>query len=134
MTKKYGEWAFLLGVLLAVVIGLFSSNLGSEVITYVYAVLVLLGLVVGLLNIKEKEINSFLIATIALMAVGTSWQPVTAILTTVMGATPVTAELGLSLVAWIQGFFGALVAFVSPAAFVVALKAIYNLAARPRTK
>lgn len=132
MAEKYGEWAFLLGVLLAVVIGLFSSSLGSEVITYVYAVLVLLGLVVGLLNIREKEINSFLIATIALMMVGSSWQPVTAILTIVMSATPVTADLGMSIVTWIQGFFGALVAFVAPAAFVVALKAVYNLAARPR--
>lgn len=132
MTEKYGEWAFLLGVLLAVIIGLFSSSLGSEVITYVYAVLVLLGLVVGLLNIREKEINSFLIATIALIAVASSWQPVTAILTTVLQATPVTADLGLALVAWMQGFFGALVAFVSPAAFVVALKAVYNLAARAR--
>ncbi len=126
MAEKYGEWAFLLGVLLAVVIGLFSSQLGSDMIGYVYAVLVLLGLVVGLLNIREKEINSFLIATIALIAVASSWQPVTAILTTVMGS------LGGALVAWIQGFFGALVAFVSPAAFVVALKAVYNLASRPR--
>lgn len=122
---KYGEWAFLLGVVLAVVVGLFSSQLDSSVIGIVYGVLVLLGLVVGVLNIREKEINSFLIATIALIAVASSWQPVTDIFTTIMG------EGGSVLIVnWIQGFFGALVAFISPAAFIVALKAVYNLASR----
>lgn len=120
---KYGEWAFLLGVILAVVVGLFSSQLGSNIIGIVYGVLVLLGLVVGFLNIREKEINSFLIAAIALLLAANSWQPVTDIFTTIMG------EVGSALIVnWIRGFFGALVAFISPAAFIVALKAIYNLA------
>ncbi len=129
MTEKYGEWAFLLGVLLALVVGVFSAGwVDSQGIglVYIYAVLVLLGLVVGLLNIKEKEINSFLLATIALMVASITWEPITALFTQILG------EFGSDIVSWMQGFFGALVSFVSPAAFVVALKSIYNLASRPK--
>ena len=119
-TGKYGEWAFLLGVVLALIVGLFSTQLG-EAKAYVMGVLVILGFVVGLLNIKEKEINSFLIATIALLA-----------LLNVMGPISDTLELvpevGATIAAWLSGFLGALGAFVAPAALVLALKAIYNLA------
>lgn len=129
--KNYGEWAFLLGVLLALFIGLFSGYLGSSVIGYVYAVLVLLGLVVGFLNIRDKEMSSFLIATIALIAASSSWQPVIGALTAVMTQAGV-GNVALELASWINGFFAALVSFVSPAAFVVALKSIYNMAAKQK--
>lgn len=121
MGTKYGEWAFLAGVVLALIIGLFSSLLTAQVQMIVLALLVLLGLIVGFLNVKDKEITAFLIATIALLAVAYSWQPITLLLAAYLGTA------GTALVNAINGFMGALVAFISPAAFVVALKAIYNM-------
>jgi len=122
MAVKYGEWAFLIGIALAVVVGIFSSFIGAELLPIVVAVLVLLGLVVGFMNIKEKEITAFLIATIALLSVAYSWQPLTALFSAYLGAP------GGVLVNAINGFMSALVAFIAPAAFIVALKQVYNLA------
>lgn len=122
MKPNYGEWAFLAGVALAVIVGLFSSFLGSS-LPMVMAVLAVLGLVVGFLNVQEKEMNSFLIATIALLLVATSWQPIVDLLAVLTGSGGVGATLGT----WITSFMSAVVAFVSPAAFIVALKAVYNL-------
>ncbi len=119
-TGKYGEWAFLLGVVLALIVGLFSAQLG-DASAYVLGVLAVLGLVVGLLNIKEKEMNSFLIATIALLMVASSWGPITAMIGLAVG------EVSVTITNWLTGFFSALAAFVAPAALVVSLKAIYNL-------
>ncbi len=117
---KYGEWAFLLGVVLALIVGLFSTQLG-EAKAYVMGVLVILGFVVGLLNVKEKEINSFLIATIALLALLNVMEPI-------QDTLQLLPEIGTTIAVWLSGFLGALGAFVAPAALVLALKAIYNLA------
>ncbi|NQV08470.1 hypothetical protein HQ529_01310 [Candidatus Woesearchaeota archaeon] len=74
-------------------------------------VLVVLGLVVGFLNIGDKDATPFLIATIALMTVGAA---------------------GLAAVPTVGMFIGNMltniVAFVAPAALVVGLKEVYQLA------
>ncbi|MBU1988650.1 MAG: hypothetical protein KKD94_04180, partial [Nanoarchaeota archaeon] len=62
MSKKQtgnmlGSWAFLIGVILALVFGLFGNL--SPAITYV---LVVLGIIIGLLNIAAKEAMPFLMA------------------------------------------------------------------------
>ena len=60
-----GRWAIIVGIILAI-LSAFTSvpNLG--------AILFVLGLVVGFLNIKDKESTSFLIAIIALIVIGLS--------------------------------------------------------------
>ncbi|MDD5171652.1 MAG: hypothetical protein PHF60_01300 [Candidatus ainarchaeum sp.] len=120
--QKYGEWAFLGGLILALLVGVASGFIGATMLPVVMAVLAILGLVVGFLNISEKEVNAFLIATIALLMAFNSLGPITSVIQNAMGDT------GIMLVAWLSGFMGAVVAFISPAAFIVALKAIYNLA------
>ncbi|MBI2079625.1 hypothetical protein HYT84_02580 [Candidatus Micrarchaeota archaeon] len=114
-SEKMGEWAFLLGVFIAIVVGVLSPWVQS-IQGILMAVLALVGLVVGLLNIKEKEVNSFLLAALVLIvsasAIGTAF-----------------ALLGESVTGAVVGFVTALTAFVAPAAVVVALKSVYNLAA-----
>jgi hypothetical protein len=107
MDKK-GHYAFLVGVLLAVVAALIPS---LQAATWLPWVLIVLGLIVGFLNITAKETTEFLVATIALMAVGTGG----------LSAVPAAGAVVL-------GILKNLVAFVAPAALVVALKAIYALA------
>ena len=82
---------------------------------YVLLVLVVLGLIVGFLNIKDKQVVNFLIAAIALMAVGT------ANLISINMAIPMLGTL-------IQSIVQNIAAFVAPAALVVALKEVYNIA------
>lgn len=115
----YGEWAFLGGIVIAVILGIGASFVPSDWIPVTWGVLAALGIIVGVMNITEKEVKVFLIATIALLAVANSIVPIEAVLRTVPG--------GDIIVGAISGFMSALVAFISPAAFIVAIKTIYEL-------
>ena len=111
--SSIGSWAFILGVVIAVISGLAAGAL-ADYMAYVAILLVILGLVVGFLNIGAKEVTDFLIASIALIAIGAA---------------------NISTIPMIGGYLASMVmyiaAFVAPAALVVSLKAIYNLAAKP---
>ncbi|MBS3151320.1 hypothetical protein J4443_03010 [Candidatus Woesearchaeota archaeon] len=100
--KGLGWWAFAVGLVLAVIFG-YSGSVGLSWL------LVLLGLVVGFLNISEKEAITFLVASIALMSSSAA-----ANLTVLWG------PLG--------NILGGVVTFVAPAAVVVAVKAVYETA------
>jgi hypothetical protein len=117
MNEKIGSWAFILGVIIAIIAGL----AGGAVVAYtgtITLILVILGLIVGFLNIGEKDTGAFLVAAIALMVIGT------ANLATIDTIIP-------SLGTVIQAVVRYIAIFVAPAALVVALKAIYNLASKP---
>lgn len=118
MAESIGKWAFILGVVVAVIAGL----VGGWVAGYAPAillVLVVLGLIVGFLNIGAKEVNDFLLAAIALILVGTIAQ-----LTSIDTIIPLLGSV-------IQAMVNNIAAFVAPAALIVSIKAIYNLAAKP---
>lgn len=111
--EKIGGWAFILGVVIAVVAGLGAASLGAWA-WVVTLLLVLAGLVVGFLNIGDKEVNDFLIAAIAVILI---------------------KQADLAVIPIIGPFLKEMVynvaVFVAPAALVVALKAVYNLARKP---
>ena len=105
MDSKLGHWAFIIGVLLAVISGLVPA-LQTAFITWA---LVILGLVVGLLNITSKEQEKFLVAVVALVLVSSGLD--------------IPALGGI-----VQNIMANILALSAPAALVVALKAIYVLA------
>ena len=111
MASKMGEWAFIIGVIIAVVVSLFKVN--NTISGWLVLLLVVLGLVVGLLNVTEKETTPFLVAAAALLITG-------------------TAGSSLAIIPVIGGYLQSIVqniaVFVAPAAIVVALKAIQALA------
>lgn len=101
-----GAWSFYVGILVAFLVGIFSSTpIPGEAAA---VVLLILGLIVGLLNISDKEITPFLIASIALM-----------IAATIATVVPY---------AWIPRVLANIVVFVLPAAVIGSLKAIWTLA------
>ncbi len=112
--EKLGGWAFILGVLIAVIAGLASGALDATMQGWITLALVILGLIVGFLNIGDKEVKDFLIAAIAIVLLGTAN----------LTAIPV---IGTYLALMVLN----VAAFVAPAALVVALKAVYNLASKP---
>jgi len=65
MKKSLGGWAFLVGVVIAIIAGLFVSEMGASLA----GVLVVIGIIVGLFNVTGKESQSFLLATVALVIV-----------------------------------------------------------------
>ena len=106
-----GEWAFIVGFVMAVLFG-FIPGQWEGIATLV---LVILGLVVGLLNISEKETIPFLVAASALM------------ITSIAGATLKLIPPDV-LGNFLQSAVTKIGVFVAPAAIVVALKTIQSLA------
>ena len=104
-----GAWTFLIGVILAIALGLFSTFLGTNTI-YILWVLVVLGIIVGLLNISGKESSPFLLASLALVVVSYMGQGV-------LGIIPQIGNILSSL----------LVLFV-PATIIVALRNMFEMA------
>lgn len=105
MDAKMRHWAFLIGVALAIIAG-FVPELKIPTVSWI---LVLLGLIVGLLNITSKEVQEFLIAAVTLVIAANAASAV---------------NLGMTMTAVLEN----VVKFVFPAAFVVALKAVWQLA------
>ncbi|MEM4755513.1 MAG: hypothetical protein QW594_00050 [Candidatus Woesearchaeota archaeon] len=106
--SKIGTIAFIVGVVLALIAGLWGlSDLWI-------AVLVLAGLIVGFLNVTADETNQFVLMTVAIIIVAS------------------LAGTMLGVLGWIgtylKGVFNAVVTFITPATIVVALKAIYAIA------
>lgn len=101
MKENIGRYAFIVGLVISVIAGF--VNLG----TYGLAGLVVLGVIVGLLNVAGSEVQTFLLGTIALILVGSS-------LHTVMSTVP-----------YVPAILSAFVSFVAGAALIVALKEVY---------
>jgi len=110
LLAKVGSWAFIIGVVVALIVGVFSG-VGNAVTT---SVLIVLGLIVGFLNVTGRETTPFLLAAVALVLVAN------------FGGE----KLGLvaTVGPYLQGTLNALLTFVVPATIIVALKAIYALA------
>ena len=121
MNNSLGSWAFILGVLIALVGGAFGGFVVAFA-PWVTLILVVLGLIVGFLNITAKEVNDFLIAAIALASIS-------ALANTANLAAFDTALPSFGTV--LQSIVLNIAAFVSPAALVVALKAIYSMGRAP---
>jgi len=103
-----GGWAFLIAVILAIVIGFFPSVATPTVVL----VLVIIGIVVGLLNVADKEVMPFLLSGLTLVLVGRFGGDA-------MASIPV-----------VSGILNALVTIFVPATVIVAVKNVLGLAKR----
>ena len=101
--NEVGNYAFFLGVLVVVV-----DALAKGIVPQVGLLLLVLGVIVGLLNIKEKESTAYLVAAIALVVSGN-----------------ITWPVGVEIVGVLIGGISQL---VGPAAVIVALKEVWMIA------
>ena len=101
--EKVGRLSFIAGLVIVILLTFLP---GVTTSVWWVTVLAVLGLIVGLLNIQDKEVTQFLVATIALMMAG-----------------GILANIHASL----ETFAFALVIFTAPAAALVAIKAIVTL-------
>ncbi len=105
-----GSWSFLIGLVLAVLLGLGLTGAFQSTILWV---VFLLGIVVGLLNITHSEVGAFLTSGTVLVLV--SWLGADV----VQGVSPILGGV-------LQGI---LTLFV-PATIIVALRSVFVLARR----
>ena len=120
MGKEIGHYAFLIGVVIAVLAGIGTSlaALNANIVGIVSLILLVLGLIVGYLNIGQKEVQKFLIVALAIGAWGSGmFLPIGSFI-------PIVGNL-------VEAVILNLAAFVAPAAIVVALKAFYDLGSTP---
>jgi len=99
-----GKWAFIVGLVIAVIAGVLLPA------GWVVWVLALLGVVVGLLNIAEEEVERFLLAAIAFLLSATA-----------LGVIPFIGGLFTNVLAYVA-------AFVAGATVVVALRSMFRTA------
>jgi len=116
-----GAWAFLVGVILAVIIGLSTTWISIPALTkysaYIYAILIVLGIIVGFLNVAGKDSQTFMIAGVILVIVSQ------------FGMDSVNKSLiGIGLGDVIKSVFAALLSLFVPATIIVALKTVFNIA------
>lgn len=113
MDKRVGNYSFIIGVIIAIVLGVVSLGAATP---WLASLLVVLGLIVGFINVTGKETKEFLlVATVLIIAasVGT-------------GAGAYLKEVHF-IGNYLAGIFGQVLAFVVPATIVVALKDIWAL-------
>ena len=109
-SKGLGKWAFLIGIVIAVLASFLTAGA-----TYIPFALLVLGLIVGFLNIADKDSTKFLIALIALMMLG-------------IGSINALSVLNWgSVQVYLEGILGNFITFVGAAGLVVALKTVVEI-------
>ena len=109
-------YAFLIGVILAVVFGLFNNSL-EQAGGLFYTVLVIIGLVVGFMNVGDKNSSTFLMASLALIIVAA------------LGSDPLKyVAQNNYVVTALRNILGSLLVLFVPTTIVVALKTVFAMA------
>jgi len=119
--NSVGAWSFLIGVVLALIIGLFTTLLPIPALVkysaQIYGILAFLGLIVGFMIAGGKDSQTFLMTGTILVIVGK------------FGMESVSGSLiGIGLGDAVSSIFSALLALFVPATIVVALKTVFSIA------
>lgn len=105
--NRLGSWAFLIGLVIAVIVGFgFGGNLNQGMVLTLFVI----GLIVGLLNVADEEATPFLMSGVVLVIVASLSKDV------------------LSTVAFIGSVLDALLILFVPATVIVAVKNVFQLA------
>jgi len=102
---RVGRWAFLVGVVLAVVFA-FIGQMSIEVVSF----LSIIGIIVGLVNVKDEEIRAFLLSGVVL------------IIASAFGYT------AFGIFEIIERIFNGLLVIFVPATIVVAIRNVFVIA------
>ena len=119
MEQKIGHYSFIGGVIIAVVLGLVPATTLGTATAWLASLLVVLGLIVGFINVTGKETKEFMmVATVLIIASFAGGASDT------LGGVQVIGS-------YLQGIFVSVLLFVVPATVVVGLKEIWSLGQNP---
>lgn len=121
--NSFGAWMFLVGIILAIVIGFAASSFIPipKIMTYtvyIYAVLVLIGIVVGFsIKISSKDYQTFLMTSAIIVIVSK------------FGMDTVTNSfIGIGIGETVGATFAALSSLFIPTTIIFALRTVFSLA------
>ena len=106
MANQIGSWSFFVGVILAIALGFRELN------TTIAVVLVLIGIIIGILNITDREIKPFLHSGAVIVIVSSLGQSAT------------------TKVPWLGSILAAMMLIFVPATIIVALKSVFQMASK----
>ena len=108
--KFIGGWAFLIGFVVAVTFGVFNAQITGITNTIVLWSLIILGIIIGLVNVSSKESSKFLIAGLVLVIVSYMGRGI------------------LAIIPQIGSILSALLVIFVPTTIIVALKSVFEMA------
>ena len=109
-----GAYAFLIGVVLAIVIGMFNNAL-AQATGALYPALIMIGGVVGFMNVGDKDSHTFLLASLSIVIVGA------------LGLEPLIYIADNFVVESLRNILGSLLVLFVPATIIVALKSVFEV-------
>lgn len=111
-----GAWAVLLGVVIAITLGIFQKTVLIAYEPWVYVILAVIGIIVGLMSVNadSRESTTFLLATVSLVIVSSMGQERLILI----------GNVGLFIVT----ILNALLTMFIPATIIVALKTVFSVA------
>ena len=122
--NKLGAWAFLIGVVLAVIIAMIkflSISAFAQFNQFFYIILITMGIIIGFINVSPKDINTFLLAGTVLVIV--SKFGLEGVIDRLGGSLLGITQVGLIA----QEIFGGLLVLFIPAVIIVALKSVFSI-------
>ncbi len=120
--NNLGAWAFLVGVVLAIIVGVFTTLIPIPSLTtysaQIYGLLAVLGLIVGgFIKIEGKESQTFLLVGTILVIISK------------FGMDSVRGSLiGIGIGDAVSSVFAALLVLFVPATIILALKTVFSVA------
>ena len=109
-----GAWAFLAGIVLSIVVGIFA---GGNINPYIVWILLGLGAVVGYF-VSEKNVRTFLLASVSLVVVS---------YVGISGMVLNAAISGIEIGRVVSSILGTLLMLFVPATIIVALKSVFSI-------
>lgn len=121
--NSFGAWSFLIGIIFAILIGISTSLTPIDFLAkynpQIYAILVILGIIIGFANIKGQTsdtANTFLLTSAIVVVVSK------------FGMDSIRGSIiGIGIGTAVSSIFGALLALVVPATIIVALGRVFSL-------
>lgn len=119
--NSIGAWAFLIGVVLAIIVGLATTIVSIPTLVahsaQIYAILAILGFIVGFATVPGRDSQTFL------------WTGAILVVVSSLGMNSVRSSLiGVGIGDAVSSIFGALLAMFVPATIIVALKTLFSVA------
>ena len=112
--NQAGRYLLMVGLVFSIVLGLASESLGAAK-GWLYALTILIGFAIGLVNVEEKHSKEFIIAVAALAVI------------LIGGNTIVKSFETLYLIGkYLTGMLESLMLLIVPAGIMAALKHIWN--------
>ncbi|MFA7707941.1 MAG: hypothetical protein WCX73_03255 [Candidatus Pacearchaeota archaeon] len=120
--NSVGAWAFLIGVILAVVIGLFTKLIPIPALakysSFIYLILVILGIIVGAsINANGRDSQTFLITGTVIVIVSRFGME-----------SALGSLIGIGIGDFVSSTFAALLVLFIPATIIVAIKTVFGMA------